>query len=615
MSVVSESAVSSVDQPETAHVHPELSEPVLHIVGLKNNIDDEQVVQVLWECLRLRPVIQREGPPEELATGYIEFQQLVKAEKALATCTPSLVPAFTLSPTPVPPSSPPPTAPPLLLKSVPSHSTLGAIFDLSRPFGPVYKVERIADRKGWVVVTFYDKEHEQRAREELNCAEFEGSTISTHPFDPLRLSQSPSQSQSRSRGPLQSSIGHGAPPSNSSSPNRSLSAVAPAWTPQRSFSSQSQGSSPGDGAAAGVGVGAKDKGAIDPCNLYIKSLSPTYTSQDLYHLFSPFGQILSSRIMTDPITNVSKEFGFVSFTSAEQAKEAMAAVNGTLVEGRRVTVRYHEPKKVREGRLELARKLEGIALESPEGSVSDGISMTMSRQGSSAAPEAEVEASIPSLTEEDRLLAAVTKLEPERAREIVSLLMDLPKKERAMCLFNPSHLKLKVADALVILSPDSEGEDASAVVNKSTTGTATTPPASSSKSLPTPDPTPSKPSLVVPASLSALSSLPAKDIIALIHSDSTDLSSLDVRRVERTLEDETDLFMDKLEGKPVSEVKQKLGDRVFRVVKGFGVKGAPKITINLLDSEDLRSLAHLADYPAVLREKIGPVPQVAVKSP
>jgi polyadenylate-binding protein len=42
----------------------------------------------------------------------------------------------------------------------------------------------------------------------------------------------------------------------------------------------------------------------------------------------------------------------------------------------------------------------------------------------------------------------------------------------------------------------------------------------------------------------------------------------------------------------------------FRVVKAFGIKGAPKLTIALLDSEDLRALAHLMNsYPSVLKEK------------
>ena len=42
----------------------------------------------------------------------------------------------------------------------------------------------------------------------------------------------------------------------------------------------------------------------------------------------------------------------------------------------------------------------------------------------------------------------------------------------------------------------------------------------------------------------------------------------------------------------------------WRVVKSFGIKGAPKITIALLDQDDLRPRAHLMNsYPSVLKEK------------
>jgi polyadenylate-binding protein len=68
-----------------------------------------------------------------------------------------------------------------------------------------------------------------------------------------------------------------------------------------------------------------------------------------------------------------------------------------------------------------------------------------------------------------------------------------------------------------------------------------------------------------------------------------------------------------------------VGDHLFKKIRSFGVKGAPKISaygesdasasnscspapstaITLLDSEDLRALAHLMNsYPEVLRQKV-----------
>ena len=65
----------------------------------------------------------------------------------------------------------------------------------------------------------------------------------------------------------------------------------------------------------------------------------------------------------------------------------------------------------------------------------------------------------------------------------------------------------------------------------------------------------------------------------------------------------TDEFIDSIQGRSISQQKQAVGDKVIRA---FAVKGtlAPSITTLLLDTEDLRALAHLmSSYLAVLKEK------------
>jgi len=40
------------------------------------------------------------------------------------------------------------------------------------------------------------------------------------------------------------------------------------------------------------------------------------------------------------------------------------------------------------------------------------------------------------------------------------------------------------------------------------------------------------------------------------------------------------------------------------VIKSFGLRSAPKLTIELLNEEDIRAVAHVMDsYPSVLKEK------------
>jgi polyadenylate-binding protein len=100
-----------------------------------------------------------------------------------------------------------------------------------------------------------------------------------------------------------------------------------------------------------------------------------------------------------------------------------------------------------------------------------------------------------------------------------------------------------------------------------------------------------------------LAKLPAVEIIKLLNSGPPgDLKS---SPSDPIVVKATDEFINSLHGQPPQMQKQRLGDKLFKVVKSFGVKGAPKVTIALLDQEDLRSLAHLMNsYPAVLKEKV-----------
>jgi len=61
-----------------------------------------------------------------------------------------------------------------------------------------------------------------------------------------------------------------------------------------------------------------------------------------------------------------------------------------------------------------------------------------------------------------------------------------------------------------------------------------------------------------------------------------------------------------LNTKPINEQKQKLGDRLFPKVKSLGLKSAiaSKVTINLLDTDDLHELAHSMNDQEKFRQKV-----------
>jgi len=66
-------------------------------------------------------------------------------------------------------------------------------------------------------------------------------------------------------------------------------------------------------------------------NLYVSQMDPSITKEDLDALFSPYGKIVESRILTDKTTQASKGVGFVHYETRAQAEAAANALNGTLL--------------------------------------------------------------------------------------------------------------------------------------------------------------------------------------------------------------------------------------------------------------------------------------------
>lgn len=84
--------------------------------------------------------------------------------------------------------------------------------------------------------------------------------------------------------------------------------------------------------------------------LFVGSLSYNVTDQELSDLFAPFGEIVSAKVITDRDSGQSKGFGFVEFSSAEEAKAAIDAMNGKEVGGRQLTVNIAKPMGERPSR-------------------------------------------------------------------------------------------------------------------------------------------------------------------------------------------------------------------------------------------------------------------------
>ena len=79
-------------------------------------------------------------------------------------------------------------------------------------------------------------------------------------------------------------------------------------------------------------------------NIYVGNISWNLKDQDLANLFASYGEVTSAKIVTDKFTNRSKGFGFVEMANDEQAQAAIAALNGSEVDGRNIVVNESRPK-------------------------------------------------------------------------------------------------------------------------------------------------------------------------------------------------------------------------------------------------------------------------------
>lgn len=74
--------------------------------------------------------------------------------------------------------------------------------------------------------------------------------------------------------------------------------------------------------------------AIKGANLYISGLPKSMTQQDLEVIFSPFGTIITSRILQNAGNDSqTKGVGFIRYDTREEAKRAIQSINGSIPKG------------------------------------------------------------------------------------------------------------------------------------------------------------------------------------------------------------------------------------------------------------------------------------------
>ena len=84
-------------------------------------------------------------------------------------------------------------------------------------------------------------------------------------------------------------------------------------------------------------------------NIYVGNLSFDETEASLEAAFSAHGEVTSARIITDRESGRSRGFGFVDMNDQAQGQAAIAALSGTSVNGRDLTVNEARPREDRGG--------------------------------------------------------------------------------------------------------------------------------------------------------------------------------------------------------------------------------------------------------------------------
>jgi RNA recognition motif-containing protein len=79
-------------------------------------------------------------------------------------------------------------------------------------------------------------------------------------------------------------------------------------------------------------------------NLYVGNLAFQTTENQLKDLFAPYGEVISTQIISDRYSGQSRGFGFVEMSSRDEGEKSIAELNGQLVDNREIKVNEAKPR-------------------------------------------------------------------------------------------------------------------------------------------------------------------------------------------------------------------------------------------------------------------------------
>ena len=83
--------------------------------------------------------------------------------------------------------------------------------------------------------------------------------------------------------------------------------------------------------------------------IYVGSLPYNTTEDQLEALFTPYGKVSDSQVITDRFTGQAKGFAFIEMENDDEAEAAIAALNGSSFGGRTLVVNVAREREQRSG--------------------------------------------------------------------------------------------------------------------------------------------------------------------------------------------------------------------------------------------------------------------------
>ena len=80
-------------------------------------------------------------------------------------------------------------------------------------------------------------------------------------------------------------------------------------------------------------------------NIFVAKLNYDTDSETLREVFEAYGEVSSANVIMDKFTGRSRGFGFVEMDNEDEAREAIADLDGTELDGRTIVVKKAEPRK------------------------------------------------------------------------------------------------------------------------------------------------------------------------------------------------------------------------------------------------------------------------------